>query len=395
MVLLDKRKWFIVRAAVQMAFGIYWDDGFDTSYLDFNLNSYEVITAGNEAAILAYVDGSEDNGGNSNLFVNPQKDYCMLAFRGRNYDTDNYPNACCDAWWDTSCWDNSYETCWKAIRDDVQDDARAIRDSAFTQSVFNGDSYKCEGFNDELATDFHDFTLGTLKNKVVTCMDTCKTDNNGEECDLYITGHSQGGVYAQMMAIRLYKAMQMARNIEPYIITFGTPPMYDSSTSQCPYLPSSDDHILQFVNIGGYDSDGVTYDVVPSIGLDYSARHSETGYIILLNGDDESVYKIRGPNDDHTNYGTPDYTYSWDSDADREKLDLHYANEYKNRIEDIITYIVDSESNISHENGFENMWCTKDEQCHDNTCGYTVTETTRICFIICWNESDKVNWSKC
>ena len=62
----------------------YWDDEFDTSYLDFNLNSYEIITAQDESAVLAYVDGSEDNGGNSDLFVNSQNDYCMLAFRGRN-----------------------------------------------------------------------------------------------------------------------------------------------------------------------------------------------------------------------------------------------------------------------------------------------------------------------
>ena len=45
----------------------------------------------------------------------------------------------------------------------------------------NGNSQSCGGFNDELAAKFHDFNLGNLKSKVVDCMDTCKTDNNGEE----------------------------------------------------------------------------------------------------------------------------------------------------------------------------------------------------------------------
>ena len=121
-------------------------------------------------------------------------------------------------------------------------------------------------------------------------------------------------------------------------------------------------------------------DIVPSIGLDDSARHSTTGKMIYLNGDDESVLvKSAG-----TIYEASDYSYSWNSKRDRRKLELHAVTVYKDYIENIVDWIASTGNNV-RESNFENGFCESDDQCKSDDCGYDLTSVDRCCFIACWN----------
>lgn len=125
--------------------------------------------------------------------------------------------------------------------------------------------FKCENLNQELAADFHVFDMNELQDGIKTCLDTCKS-NTGKECPMYFTGHSQGGVYAQMAAVRFKKFLE-DRKGNPYLLTFGVPPAFGKGEPCTDALPPSD-NFFNFVNIGSYDSSkSAVYDSAVSIGL--------------------------------------------------------------------------------------------------------------------------------
>ena len=363
---LNKRLWWAVRAAIRLSAGIYWNDSFEPSYQDLSLHSYDVYqNSHDESFVIAHVKGSIDGAD----YLSHAEDYCMVAFRGREYDTNDY-NACCDDWWDTDCWDTTTKSCWNAIVGDMEDDAKSIRDSSFTTNAWNGNGDKCKNLNDELAQNFE--MSNDHKSEIENCMDTC-VQSDGSKCRLYFTGHSQGGVYAQMAAIKFYTYVQ-TNNINMYVLTFGTPPMYPrSTTTPCEYLPD-DDHMISFVTYGSVDGD-TCVDAAVSIGLEEEefAAHSSTGNLVLLNAQHESVYVTPTYDFDSTTYGTAQYNFNYYDDVDNKRLELHEVSKYKTRIEEIVETIIKSSTvnggdndvyyNAPNENGFTSSWCKKDEQC--------------------------------
>lgn len=374
----DKRLWYAARAAIRLSTGVYFDADFQPSKADLDFISHDTITSGGETAVVAYVDGNEGGG-------NHWDDYCMVGFRGRNYDPDNYDD-CCTEWYDGSCWFNSVDGCYDAIGHDAFQDAKDIRDSSFTESVTDEDGQTCDLMNDALASDFSRFNWNTLETKIDSCLSTCKSDT-GKDCRLYIVGHSQGGVYAQMAAMKLHSSS--ASYIDPYVITFGTPPAYKKTgSSGCDALLPASDHFINFVNMGGWQS--TKFDVATSIGLDTNAKHSDKGHLVVMNVDsdnahDPTIYVKELPTTvPYKQYGTPDYTYS-NNDSHRYALKLHLVNRYKSRIENIVENIEDT-NEIPNEDGFDvGNWCIRDWQCESNKCeSVTITSEDTCCFIACW-----------
>ena len=354
--LLNKKLWFIARAAIRMSTGIYYGQDMDASKQGVEVDYMEVTTSGGEAAVTALIVGTTESEG-SNVIKGGGKNYCMVAFRGRNYDTDDYPNACCDDWWDTSCWDNSEKTCVKAMMEDIEEDMQDIRDSTYSTSIWSGDDGSCRLMNDELASGFLEFNIhGSIQQDIQTCMEQCKTSNGGgsneEDCDLIYTGHSQGGVYAQQLYIRL-NAWAETNGYSPYVMTFGSPPPYSANSDCKRYLPPHD-HFMQFVNLGGEYPD-ITYDMATSVGLNgYGASHPTVGNVVVLSKDSDdsrSVYIQESPAT--FDYDTlADYQIDYDDDTDYYGFYLHTTDEYKGRIENIVNEILSSGGEGISEHGF-------------------------------------------
>ena len=376
--LFNKKLWYATRTAIRLSTGTYFDGDFDPDEADLDFISYDLIRSGGETAVVAYVDGNEGGG-------HGYDNYCMVAFRGRNYDPEQY-NECCDEWYDTDCWSNSVDGCYDAIGQDAFQDAVDIRDSTFTTTVTDQDGQTCGSMNDELALGFSSFNWNNMENKISNCLSTCQSDV-GNDCRLYIVGHSQGGVNAQMAAMKLHTT-SASYNL-PYVITFGAPPAYHTSSSGCNSLFSNNDRFINFVNMGGHEE--TQFDVATSIGIDHNSEHLRKGHLVLLNKDsdwahDPSIYIKELPTSrPYKHYGSPDYTYS-NNDEHREKLKLHMVNKYKDRIENIVEVMEDTNSKPNESNGFDTgNFCTRNWQCESNNCGeVNLTSHDTCCFGVCW-----------
>eukprot|EP01083_Nonionella_stella_P137274 417703_1 len=125
--------------------------------------------------------------------------------------------------------------------------------------------------------------MNDFQDEMQTCLDTCKS-NTGKECPMYFTGHSQGGVYAQMAAVRFKKFLEHRRGNDSYVLTFGAPPAFEKDRPCTAALPPSE-NIFNFVNIGSYDmAKPAVYDSAVTIGLEKDAEHIQAGYLVLMNG---------------------------------------------------------------------------------------------------------------
>ena len=75
---------------------------------------------------------------------------------------------------------------------------------------------------EHLARDYDDFTYQPILEDLAQC----KSDNGDVECELYLVGHSQGGVYAQAVAVSLLDYIQESQgktDYFPFIFAFGSP----------------------------------------------------------------------------------------------------------------------------------------------------------------------------
>lgn len=254
--------WLAADSAARMNEGIYYNADFDPSYQDITLKYQDVITANGESLVIGLV---EDDMASQN--------YCVAAFRGREFDLDDYPNACCGDWWNPSCWDNSVDTCTRAVGMDKLSEMTDIRDSSFTTSFY--DPWRgievCSGMNDELTAAYNNFELNEVLISLQQCMLECEC-LDGSVCPLYISGHSQGAVYAQMLAMSMKPWLAIQNFGEPYLLTFGAPPAFNDA-SPCNMdknFKLSDDHIFNFVNIGSGLTDKnepTIFDAAVSVGL--------------------------------------------------------------------------------------------------------------------------------
>ena len=359
------------------------------SKLGLNLESFEQFTPNGQSAVVAHVNGDEANGFSYD-------DYCVAAFRG--VPTDELED---DSWF-FQTWDDLFDTGvppdYGAINDMIED----IEQSSFNKWVRNGYG-QCDDWNNELLDGFPD-VRANVKTGIIDCLSDCETaNNNGELCQLYIVGHSKGGVFAQFMYayMKWYLKETHAEgdsSYEPYVMTFGVPPAFHKDYPCVDLLPP-DDHLINFVNLMKIEKHGVM-DVAVSIGLDDKAAHADSGSVVMLTGHTsggnynvDGVYVKAGPNDDSL-YDSPDYTMS-DNDNDNAQLLAHAITTYKSRLEDIVSEI-ESSGNVPNEGGLDSgSPCTMDNQCASNTCGVSITETTRVCFIFCWNEKSSFTADIC
>jgi len=290
------------------------------------------------------------------------------------------------------------ENCWKAILEEMDGDMKDIRDSTFSTSVGDEDgNYMCENLNDELAAKFEVFDVegpNGLQDGIETCLDDCKS-NTGTECPMYFTGHSQGGVYAQMAAVRFKKFLEDRNGNDPYLLTFGVPPAFEKGKPCTNALPPSD-NIFNFVNIGEYDREkAAVYDAAVSVGLEKNAEHSRAGYLVLMNGMDGSISVKPNPHLTRKYESYNDLSYS---DETKKRATLHQVGTYKDRVGSI----VEATSGQPGQDGFDGGTCSRSVQCNkiddpDVRCKareLTARECTRHCFIACWNECDTIRYTR-
>ena len=256
---LTKSLAYAANIATSLNEGIYFNGDFDPSYQEgLQLIDYTVFTSSGESAVIAHVDATANSNNN---------ELCMLSFRGREYGIDKYDNIITGACGGLSLFFRGKDVCWDAVLSDMEADMNDIRNSGFTTLVEDeGGNFKCENLNDELAADFRVFDMDELQDGIETCLDTCKS-NTGRECPMYFTGHSQGGVYAQMAAVRFKKFLEERNGNHPYLLTFGVPPAFEKGRPCTNALPLSE-NIFNFVNIGSYDrASSAVYDSAVSVGL--------------------------------------------------------------------------------------------------------------------------------
>lgn len=108
----------------------------------------------------------------------------------------------------------------------------------------------------------------TVENDMRTCMDSCS------DCQLLLTGHSQGGATAHIAAVRL-------QDLDPTVIVFGAIPALSKSCSNV----INTDNIIHFVQaVPGMI--GLAYDAATMLAASLSDNQQLLGHEIMISTDD-------------------------------------------------------------------------------------------------------------
>ena len=231
---------------------------------------------------------------------------CIMAFRGTSTDV--------------------YQATWL---DDVdtnlqQDQVTLLESCSVTQGILNA-------YNDVFRSD--------LEEDVRSCMTSCP------DCNLLITGHSQGGAIANAAGV-LFESY----GYSPYVITYGQPPVLGS---ECRV-----DHWKWFRFIHAIPGTfRLQYDLVPMI------RSTGTfyGHEIVVSSDDPTSVDYVGI-DEHVDK-TP-----WNVVA-------HFSNGYVAAL----TAVRDNGFPM-HTNGFRSgAQCTMDAECASGSCAWRWFDVVSEC----------------
>ena len=339
----DPYMWELVGYAASLSMGIYFGNDIDLGLLGLTnvvvLN--KVKTSGPVPYIVTYM---LPTGG-----VGDHKPLVMVAFRGMELEEPSF----------TEIFTND-------AANKFSDIAQDIRDSPYIDVADRTDStVKCS-MNEALVTnnlnsfDYHPILL---------YLETCRGANGGIPCELYLVGHSQGGVMAQATAIRLQSEIRAIQNDDTYspkIFAFGSPSPHDSG-STCGDSILDENKIYNFWNLRSYMSSGVehtVFDVAVTLNVnDNGNKH--LGHKFVFHNDNRHV-KHYGPNDTYQ-IENPKYNFKnlATDDLARNKLKAHLATIYDKRLNEIETDQV-----VNNLDGFDvQSPCKYTEQCQDHNDG--------------------------
>lgn len=255
---------------------------------DLSLEAYE----GNEGDFTIFVDEPD------RVLLSKQGDVCYVAYRGTVF-------------WRIVDWMQNF--------------------SFGNRSVCNGDTCctVVTGMYDGYNRSYRD----TLEASIRECVASCETEN----CELVLTGHSQGGSIASVAALYL-------ADLNPLLITFGQPPTIDKP---CELI--NEDRYLRFENSreGWW---GRTYEPVPY--LPYDANHM--GHQILLAEYGRAAYLGKG----HVTFGPWDVANLFSTHR------LSTGNGYFPRLASLMDKAKSSNNEVFFLGGFDDgARCTKDIEC--------------------------------
>lgn len=232
-----------------------------------------------------------------------RNEYCVAAFRG-TYNRQDDPR---------KDWESNFdiEPVEFSMEDVSEKEKKSDADADSMCDMHSG--YHNSYFNFEYRLSVEDF--------LQTCSEKCP------ECDVVLTGHSQGGGIAEVAAL-YYKKARASPPDNLYVITFGAP---QGLGAGCAPLFAREERCRFYryiMTVEGTFGRGLVYDPVPMVSPRYTlgdfdndgildesessdsyARHGGLAYLgheIFLNDDHSSALAL-GPFDGHYNVGSTKY----------------------------------------------------------------------------------------
>jgi Lipase (class 3) len=211
---------------------------------------------------------------------------------------------------------------------------------------------------------YHNFEY---KQQVEEFLQRCQL--NCPDCDVVLTGHSQGGSIATIVAIDLLQQQQSTdTTIDPYVITFGSP---QGLGAECLPLvnalsPSGTCHWYHYImSIDGFF--GLTYDIIPMIfptllksKADYANNNSDgfgfLGHELLLSSQnvDSLVYIGKDTHQFSMPYSGFAHDPNWYSGVLQQMVERSSGG---------------SNNNIIPTTGFmDGSLCNRDDECISRRC---------------------------
>jgi hypothetical protein len=265
---------------------------------------------------------------------------------------------------DNLCWIAFRATTWS-----VDDWAQNLNPNMAKDVCFYNECCESrQGFRDAyIEVNYLDDLESSLEDCVIECCQDPENCDDGEECDVVLTGTSQGAAVAHVAAVYL-------QAYNPTTITFAQPP-----TMKDPCNAIDADRLYRFVNTINVGND-LKYDPIPF--LDFGGT-DPMGHLFVLGEDSKGVAYYK----DHE---APDVTLS-----DWTKLNVQSAHSIDSHIEKLQTFLDEGDFPLGMDGWDIDHLCTRYTECvSPHICSRGRCSNGQV-GEDCWYESDCLDENTC